>query len=212
MLRNLARKCEELGTMPRLKQLLLQAIGDWTLHTSSDDNEFTVHMLDAPLSIRRLLHQQNAIGWDHFLLGRFSSEWGALQDEYYARQARVTETKRQTGQRWQIAIIGTIWQQWFLLWELRNKDLHGADARSKALAEQRVVDRMLIDIYDFRNQMEPSVRQLLHQDITDHFSKTVTYNENWLAVYGPLVKMSIKRAKAKAIQGVKSIRHYFGIQ
>ena len=175
MLRNLARKCDELGTMPRLKQLFLQAIGDWTLHTSSDDNEFTVHMLDAPLSIRRLLHQQNAIGWDHILLGRFSSEWGSLQDEYYARQARVTETKRQTGQRWQIAIIGAIWQQWFLLWELRNsKDLHGADAHSKALAEQRIVDHMLIDIYDFRNQMEPSVRQLLHQDITDHFSKTVT--------------------------------------
>ena len=42
------------------------------------------------------------------------------------------------------------------------------------------------------------------------FSKTVTYNKNWLAVYGPLVKMSIKRAKAQAIQGVKSIRHYFG--
>jgi hypothetical protein len=27
------------------------------------------------------------------------------------------------------------------------------------------------------------------------------YNKNWLAVYGPLVKMSIKRAKAKVIQG-----------
>ena len=210
MLRNLERKCDELCTMPRLKRLLLKAIGDWTHHNSSDDSEFTVDMSDAPLGIRRLLHQQNAIGWDHLFLGRFSSEWSSLQDEYYARQARATETKRQTGHRWQIAIIGAIWQQWFLLWEQRNKDLHGADASAKALAERRVIDRTLIDIYDFRNQMEPSVRRLLHQDITDHFSKTVTYNKNWIAVYGPLVKMSIKRAKAKAIQGVKSIRHYFG--
>jgi hypothetical protein len=96
--------------MPRLKQLFLQAIGDWTLHTSSDDNEFTVHMLDAPLSIRRLLHQQNAIGWDHILLGRFSSEWGSLQDEYYARQARVTETKRQTGTSMGQMLVLKHWQ------------------------------------------------------------------------------------------------------
>jgi hypothetical protein len=93
---------------------------------------------------------------------------------------------------------------------MRNKELHGADSRSQAQAERRVVERTLIDIYDIRNQMEPSVQQLLHRDITEHFSKTMAYNKNWLAVYGPLIKMSIKTAKDKAIQGVKSLRHYFG--
>jgi hypothetical protein len=72
-----------------------------------------------------------------------------------------------------------------------------------------MVERTLTDIYDLRNQMEPSVQSLLHRDISAHFSKTTAYNKNWLAVYGPLVKASVKRAKAKAIQGVKSIRHYF---
>jgi hypothetical protein len=157
MLRTLEWKCDKLETMPHLKQVLMRAIGDWTLQSSSTESEFTMHMSDAPIGIRRLIYQQNEIGWDHMFLGWFSCKWSSLQDEYYARQARATETKRQTGQRWQTAIIGAIWQQWFLLWELRNTELHGADARSQALAERLVVDRTLIDIYDFRNQMEPSV-------------------------------------------------------
>jgi hypothetical protein len=58
--------------------------------------------------------------------------------------------------------------------------------------------------------MEPTVQQLLHRDLTERFSKTVAYDKNWLTAHGPLFKQSIKQAKAKAIQGVKLIKHYFG--
>jgi hypothetical protein len=207
--KTMEKTCKDLGTTPRLTALLLEALREWCVH-SPDESMYQLRSPDTSPVLRRLIFQQNAIGWDQLFIGRFSSEWGTLRDEYYARQSRSTENKRQTGQRWQIAIISTLWQQWFLLWEMRNKELHGADSRSQAQAERRVVERTLIDIYDIRNQMEPSVQQLLHRDIAEHFSKTMAYNKNWLAVYGPLVKMSIKRAKDKAIQGVKSLRHYFG--
>jgi hypothetical protein len=74
---------------------------------------------------------------------------------------------------------------------MQNKELHGADACSQAQVDRRVVERTLINIYDIGHQMEPSVQQLLHRDITEHFLKTMAYNKNWLAVYGPIVKMSI---------------------
>ena len=202
-------KCKALGTMPSLHTLLIQALREWFSHPH-DENAYQLQTQNATPSVRRIIFQQNAIGWEPLFMGRFSSEWGSLQDEFYARQSRETETKRYTGQRWQIAIIRSIWQHWFLLWALRNKALHGADARSQAQAERKLVERTLIDIYDMRTQMEPSVQRLLHRDLTDHFSKTVAYNKNWLAFHGPLVRQSIKRAKEKAIQGVKSIKHYFG--
>jgi hypothetical protein len=69
-----------------------------------------------------------------------------------------------------------LWTKWFLLWEIRNKALHGADSRQQAQAERRNVERMMIDVYDNRNQMEPSIQQLFCRDITAHFSKTVGYN------------------------------------
>ena len=213
MIQTVEKKCTDLRTMPSLKALLLQALREWLQYSSDDE---TPYQLQAPSkatsAIRRLVFQQNAIGWEHLFLGRFSSEWSSLQDEYYARQAHLTDTKRQTGLRWQTAIISTVWTQWFLLWEVRNKSLHGADVQAKAQAERREVERMLVDIYDVRNQMEPSVQKLLCRDITEQFAKPVTYNKNWIAVYGPLAKQSIKRAKARAIQGVKSLQHYFTVK
>ena len=92
---------------------------------------------------------------------------------------------------------------------MRNKDLHGATGSAKTSAARLEVERTLRDIYDLREQMEPSVQQLLCRDITDHFAKPLWYNRNWLAVHGPLVKKSVQRAKKKAIQGVRSIRQYF---
>ena len=84
--------------------------------------------------------------------------------------------------------------------------VHGGDLGG---VEREEVERTLRDIYDMRAQMELSVQQLLCQNITTHFAKPLWYNKNWLAIHGPLVKQSIKRAKKKAIQGVRSIRQYF---
>ena len=131
----------------------------------------------------------------YIFLGRFCSKWGSLQDEYYARLAHSIETKRQTGQHWQITVIISVRQQWFLLWALQNKALHGANARSQAQLERRVVKRTLIDLYNICHQMEPSVQQLvLHRNLTDHFFKIVAHSKNWLAVHGPLFRQSSKRA------------------
>ena len=93
---------------------------------------------------------------------------------------------------------------------MRNNDLHGADKSEKAQAERTEVERTLREIYDIKCQLEPSVQQLLCQDITDHFNKSVWFNKNWLAIHAPLVTiMSLKRVKTRAIQGVRSIRSYF---
>ena len=92
---------------------------------------------------------------------------------------------------------------------MRNKDLYGDNESSRARAEREEVEGTLRDIYNLREQMEPSIQKLLCQEITDHFAKPFWFNKNWLAIHGPLVKNSIKRAKKKAIQGVRSIRQYF---
>jgi hypothetical protein len=163
-------------------------------------------------AVRRVIFQQNRIGWDHVFQGQFSLSWSDLQDDYYVQQARIADTdnpQRLTGNYWQAATIGVIWTQWFQLWEMRNNDLHGADKSEKAQAERTEVERTLREIYDIKCQLEPSVQQLLCQDITDHFNKSVWFNKNWLAIHAPLVTMSLKRVKTRAIQGVRSIRSYF---
>ena len=70
--------------------------------------------------------------------------------------------KRQAGSyRWQVAaIIGILWYQWRLLWEARNKDLHGADARQRALAKTRDVNRDLRNFNDVEDRLDPHVQQV----------------------------------------------------
>ena len=211
MLTAVTTECTKLRTMPALQRLLTKAIRQWLVHDPSSDVSFQMSVEGYTSAVRRVIFQQNAIGWDHIFQGRFSVSWGALQDDYYARQARITDTELKciTGNYWQAMVIEIIWRQWFQLWNIRNNDLHGADKNAKAQAERQEVERALRDIYDIKMQLEPSVQQLLCKDITDNFSKPVWYNRNWLAIHAPLAYASLKRAKARAIQGVRSIRSYF---
>jgi hypothetical protein len=177
------------------------------MELATDDNsKFRVDPGDFPKAYRRLIMQQNRIGWEHIFQGRFSTEWSLLQDDFYANQLNhKPNQKRRTGHSWQVAIIRCVWSRWYLVWEMRNHDLHGADESSRAKANREEVERSLRVIYDARALMEPSVQTLLCKDITSHFSRTTRYTQNWLAVYGPLVRSSIRRAKERAIQNVRPI-------
>ena len=110
---------------------------------------------------------------------------------------------------WQTLIMSELWKHWFCLLEMQNKDQRGEDTTTQTQAAQQEVERTLIEMNDFRAHMEPSVQELLCADVSNHFGKTVKYNKNWIAVHGPLVRTSIKRANEKEIQGVRSIRQYF---
>jgi hypothetical protein len=110
-------------------------------------------------------------------LGRFSIDWSEIQEDHYANMINSKDGKKRTGQKWQQAVIGEIWNQWFHVWGMRNKDLHGNNESAKARAEREEVERTLRDIYDLREQMEPSVQQLLCQELTDHFAKPLWFNK-----------------------------------
>jgi hypothetical protein len=212
MITALDRKCDSIRTHPELRQILITALTLWI--TWTDEEQDYQHTIDtnnftSPQMVRLLVTQQNAIGWDQILLGRFSILWSDIQDDYYATTINNKDSRRRSGDQWQQAIIGEVWSQWFILWESRNKDQHGSNESTRHRLEREEVERTLCELYDLKAQMEPSVQQVLCQDITDHFNKPLWYNKNWLAVHGPLVKQSIRRAQKKAIQGVKLIRQYF---
>ena len=48
---------------------------------------------DYPPDVNRLIRRQNAIGWKHLWLGRFSVEWSDMQDDFI-RETRLVMTRR----------------------------------------------------------------------------------------------------------------------
>ena len=131
---------------------------------------------------RRLILSQNSIGWKHLFMGRFSNDWAAHQDDFYFTNPGINPKKRRSGERWQVAIIGVVWESWNEVWKTRNQDVHGADATQTATIERRDVLRSLRRIYDKRRMYEPSSQELLMKDIRDHEGHTTRQLKNWLAI------------------------------
>jgi hypothetical protein len=80
-------------------------------------------------------------------------------------------------------------------------------ARNAAI--RREVRRQIETIYQHRHLMEPSAQELLYDQPEDHDRQQLTTTRNWLAQHATIFKESIRRAKARALRNVRSIRTYF---
>ena len=208
-------KCKSVHMRSRLERILSDALKGWFQH-SLVAYAYELNPSAYPKDVRRLIRQQNEIGWQQLFMGRFSGEWSVLQDDNYARKAAETaeeqhtkkKTKKQTGQRWQVAIIVILWDQWWAIWESRNKDLHGDDARSRAAAETREVHRKLRELYDLRAQLSDEVQAYLYAEVTEHYECPNCFNKNWIAIHEPLLHADRKRVATRIKAGVRSIRQY----
>ena len=194
----------EHGTHPLLRHVFREAMQQWWQSATPDD----VSSVLFPVEVRRLIQQQNAIGWRHIFRGRFASEWQRIQNDYYFRHKRKTTYKR-TGEIWQKAFVLVIWDLWFELWTLRNGEIHGTTSQTRLGAERREIDRQLTELYAERPFMDPQVEVMLAEDQATHMQRPLGMTKNWLAMAGPVIRRNVKRIRKASVQGVRSLRSYF---
>ncbi|KAG7364810.1 hypothetical protein IV203_038013 [Nitzschia inconspicua] len=80
-------RCESVDTDPALPDLLLWGLNHWLQGTP-----IPAHRV--PERITHLLHSQTTIGWDNFLLGRWSKHWTTLQLQYLQRNHIEIKNKK----------------------------------------------------------------------------------------------------------------------
>ena len=107
-------------------------------------------------------------------------------------------------------MLDTIWTEWFKVWEVRNKFVHGKTTTEKQERKQAEIEQKVRAIYESKEQYMPSERQLLG-DSAEEFIKTRGYTAlaNWERVWGPLFAKSAAECRTKALQGVHTIPTYF---
>jgi hypothetical protein len=115
------------------------------------------HTIDIDPAVQHVAAAQAAIGWHHLFKGRFSQTWKQVQDQYLGPR----KTKRNNGQSWLTKIINTLFQQWWILWELRNSDLHGRDNNTKIQSQSRQGMRELTQFYEAHKDSTPQHLQHL---------------------------------------------------
>jgi hypothetical protein len=100
--------------------------------------------------------------------------------------------------------------QWLDLWKLQNARIHGHIQATQRAASHQGADIEQRTLYDTREQMEPAIASaLLFNDIQDHLQQQHRNTRNWVHTNAPILCDSLRRAKHRALAGVRSIRSYF---
>ena len=75
--------------------------------------------------------EQNSIGWNNFMKGRISLEWGEAHQVHCSEKQKVAQTehkkleaKQNTGELFQIRLTLKKSKMFETLWESRNQDCH----------------------------------------------------------------------------------------
>ena len=92
---------------------------------------------------------------------------------------------------------------------MRNEMVHGKDKEELLAGKDKCTREELHRIYDHRARFEPDVQRLLFQDIQDHMQRPLGMTRMWLNINRPVFQASLRRAKKRAVQGVRSIKSYF---
>jgi hypothetical protein len=130
---------ESTNTAPSLQKALLQILLKWR-----DGKRITPNDYPEIFGIREAIRDQNrGLGWNNFVLGRWSPKWQLTQQQFYTR----TKSKR-TSKRWASAIIHklllTIWDQW----DFRNKVAHSDDGPMAIALHSKLNARILEELRD----------------------------------------------------------------
>jgi len=200
-LQRLHQTLDYIDTRPFLGDILMEGISEWFRGSPS------LELDKFPLQYRRLIIQQNSIGWRQVFNGRLSCEWSRHQDDFL--QSQRLRSKSRSGKLWSTTVITCLWKQWLEVWTSRNDIIHGHDETTRRLVLRNKAEWQIRKVYKNRELYLPRDRDFLFETVEEHLTQSTTSLLNWFSTYQPMFAHSALQAKKHAIKGVRSIRSYF---
>jgi hypothetical protein len=161
------------------------------------------HFRMVPVSDKydKLIRQQGLIGWPQVFNGRLSEEWSRLQDEHLHYTKLTSDTR--SGVLWTTNIITAVWQQFDIVWKLRNEVIHGNDTSTRNQVRQEKASNQVRRIYAHSAQYLLSDRDHLFEDVEEHLLRPTHSLQDWVSTYKPMFTASLKKAKQHSIDRMK---------
>jgi hypothetical protein len=141
----LDKELYNMQTSPSLREAILEDIFCW-----EDSTEYDLHQESNKFLFNEahtsLLRAQEQIGWDKFLKGYISKEWGYIQEQYYA-SSKVVKKKKHTKKNWIIHLLRSLHTYRHNIWMIRNKVTHGGTTREQKEISRKQLLRLVVKLY-----------------------------------------------------------------
>ena len=143
---DLRKELEAKQTSPTLIITLLDILRNWRRN-----NPINISNFDRSSLIGKAITEQQKIGWNNFVIGRWSKVWEKVQHEYY-----LSINSQRTSFIWAISIIKKFLLINWEVWDFRNELIHGKGgkidrARNKELSFQ-IRQQFLIGSAELRKE------------------------------------------------------------
>ena len=168
---------------PTITLLLSECLRSWLQDTSP-----SISLVSSVY--QRALLSQITIGIDQLFMGRFSSHWSRLQDQFLRSQG--ISSPKFSGVRLVSSTITVLWHHAHRLWLQRNQNLHGDNPATIEAAAYSQAQREVRALYLLKPQVNPSDTILFYDSPEIHltFSTTSIQLRNWLNTWRPVILRS----------------------
>jgi hypothetical protein len=138
----------------------------------------------------------------------FPNKLFGLPPCYIVVAASVLFLDKLSGPKWVIIMIDSTWRSVHTLWDLRNGHVYGKDASTRAQKQKEQAHRELRALYILRRDMRHCDRDIFYPNVDEHLdAQPVWASKNWLQVYKPMVKHSIKEETLGPLRPILFPKH-----
>lgn len=164
---NFASWLKSIHTHPHLITIITARLQQW-----HDGTDLTPFHSNIP-GLTEAVQQQDSIGWEAAIEGRWSTKWLDIQKSYYQWKGR-----RNSGRRWLIAIIKRLWTTAWDLWDHRNRVRLEEEL---AVAKRRVQEAISAQyLAGFRDLLPSEHKLLLSRPLRLRLSDPLFRQQSWL--------------------------------
>ena len=192
-------------TEPQLRRILTDTVESWLTNNDHTVPLDTIHRLQSGLD--SAIHDQNDIGWTHFMCGRIASKFNTHQHQWLQRERKLNNTHN--GELWSIGLTRLMWQLFLQSWRHRNDIFHGKDATEQ---HQRAL-RKAIDTIEEYYQDAPAApaddRSLFDIPLAERIQGSLQAMQAWIAIFEKVRPSWGKTAQSRATQYCQRIDRYF---
>ena len=181
---------------PTLVAILRAGLASYFSDSSFDSGHFT------DSTYHHLIESQCAIGWDHFIRGKWSTEWARLQYEYKQATSRTYKSDPV------VTMIRLLWDQVHTLWLERNGKRHGTDTTSREVAQRSAMRREITHLYSLSL---PPADETLHRPLDLHvlLDESLVHQRDWLTTRRRAIKAAHKSHVRSSAHNTDRLETYF---